>query len=217
MFHYIFLHGFGIGSDRGRIFVNYFKDNYNIEVHSPDLNIPSFAQITYTQSLKVITSLVETISQNNDRKIRFIGSSMGGYLAMRYAQLNPEKVDRLILLGPGIGDIKKRWTNRIGAEAMELWKQNGFWQWTYNIPTKIHYGFIEDGSTHPPFPEFTQPALIIHGTQDELVPIDIIRNYARTRSNVQVKEVQDEHSLSNSAGFVLKELGPFFGLNISCI
>jgi pimeloyl-ACP methyl ester carboxylesterase len=48
---------------------------------------------------------------------------MGAYLALRFAHLYPERVDRLLLLCPGFA-IVERWTFLLGEKAMD-WKMNG--------------------------------------------------------------------------------------------
>ena len=53
-------------------------------------------------------------------KLRLIGSSMGGYLAARYAELFPEEVDRMILLCPGF-NLHERWPHLFGNEELEKW------------------------------------------------------------------------------------------------
>lgn len=132
-------------------------------LHQVDLNNPSFAQLTYTGSLRAMDHYVDTItnstsptlalptiaaaatavtsslpsssspSNNNDIKggdgvrWRLFGSSMGGYLATRWAHLHPHKVDRLVLLAPGF-ELRTRWQHLLGDDAMKQYVADGLAQ-----------------------------------------------------------------------------------------
>jgi len=216
MIHYIYLHGFGSSptSKKGVIFVKYLKEKYNIQLHIPDLNVPSFSKLSCTQALLILDTLIKSIIKNND-KICLIGSSMGGYIATVYAQYNPEKIDKLILLSPAFG-IKDRWLHHFGSAGLENWKQTGFKEFinfATGEPTQVHYKFIEDSETLPPYPNMDHLTLIIHGTNDQVIPIQVIKEYAKTRKNVVVKEVTDDHELLQSVDFIKRELDLFFNLS----
>ena len=64
-------------------------------LHCPDLNQPSFDKLTFDAALAALDELAASHPQE---RWRIVGSSMGGYLAARWAQLNPRRVERLLLL-----------------------------------------------------------------------------------------------------------------------
>lgn len=52
-------------------------------------------------------------------------NSLGGFLAARYAELHPDRVERLVLLCPGF-DRCSRWEKLFGAEALREWERVGW-------------------------------------------------------------------------------------------
>jgi pimeloyl-ACP methyl ester carboxylesterase len=79
-----------------------------------------------SQALQVIdecSNIEESLKIS--RKWRIIGSSLGGYLATRWAQLHPELVDRILLLAPAF-DIPDILQNMLGPAEMEMWEKEGF-------------------------------------------------------------------------------------------
>lgn len=188
---YAYLHGFASGpkSYKGTRLRERFA-TLGVEFELPDLTRPSFEKLTYTAALAAISALGEG-------PWCFIGSSMGGYLAARFAEQHPSRVHRLVLLCPGF-DLVTRWPVLVGTEGMARWEAEGALPLPdrHGIDTPVHYGFLEDARTYPPFPEVPCPTVIIHGTRDEIVPIDSSRSYAGHRPHVQLVEVDDDHGLA---------------------
>jgi uncharacterized protein len=189
---YAYLHGFASGprSYKGTLLRQRLA-GVGIHLELPDLARPSFAKLTYTDALTAIDDL-------GQGPFSFIGSSMGGYLAARWAGQNPDRVGRLLLLCPGF-DLVTRWPLLVGAESMARWSSEG----ALMLPdrdggqTAVHYGFIEDARRHPAFPSVTCPTVIVHGVRDEVVPVESSRVYARTHE-AQLVEVDDDHGLAAS-------------------
>jgi len=150
---------------------------------------------------------------SGDRRWRLIGSSMGGYIAARWAELHPARVDRLLLLCPGF-DISARWPEILGEGAVERWEETG----SHAIADAtgalrpLAWNFHEDARTHPMRPEVQCPTRIIHGTRDDVVPIRLSRSYARDRAGVDIVELDDDHSLAGSLDLVLEQTVEFFEL-----
>ena len=61
---------------------------------------------------------------------------------------------------------------------------------------------MEDGAHYEPAPDFHQPALIVHGTHDTVVPARYSVEYARSHPNVTLRVVESGHELTD----VLEEL-----------
>jgi pimeloyl-ACP methyl ester carboxylesterase len=134
-------------------------------------------------------------------------------VAARWAELHPERVDRLVLLCPGF-DLPARWPAIVGREAMGRWQRDGWLpcQDAHGRWVPVHWGFIEQARRQPAWPQVPCPTLIVHGRYDEIVPIDSSRRYAATRASVELLELDDDHSLTASIGRICDEVARFFEL-----
>ena len=193
-----YLHGFASGpmSRKGQALAERLARR-GVELRLPDLNRPSFSRLTVTGALEAVDELVE--SGPRHAAWRFIGSSFGGYVAARWAELRPERVARLLLLCPGF-DLPSRWPDLLGADELARWERDGALLLPDGAgrPTPVHWGFVQDVRRHPPVPEVPCPTRIVHGTRDEVVPVEGSRRYAADRSGVELVEVDDDHALLES-------------------
>ncbi len=132
-------------------------------------------------------------------RVSFIGSSMGGYLAARWAELNPDRVGRLLLLCPGFG-LNHRWPDLIGRDAFATWQKTGWHPFPNGagIPEDVHFGLIDDAMDHPTYPKVPCPTVIIHGAQDEIVPVESSKTYVQHYPEVELEIVDDDHRLTES-------------------
>lgn len=94
-FQYAYFHGFGSSplSKKGVKLANYMKA-LGITLHMINLSVPSFENLSVTTGLEAFSALDRA---ENDRlgksfKWRLIGSSLGGFQAARWAELNPDRV-----------------------------------------------------------------------------------------------------------------------------
>lgn len=197
---FAYLHGFGSSpmSSKGTLLAERF-DQLGLMLHRPDLNRPSFSQLTFSGGLEAI----DAFAAQSPKPLRFVASSMGGYLGARWSELNPGAVDRLVLLCPGFG-LSERWPKMMGAEAFEQWERTGSFAFEDGAgnPTEVHWGLIEDARTHPSIPEVCCPTTIVHGVHDETVPIQSSRAYVKAHSDVELVEVEDDHRLADSLDII---------------
>ena len=162
-FRYAYLHGFASGSRsyKGVKLAETFA-KYGAELELPDLNNPSFSKLTYSGALEVMDRLH---ARSPDKRWRLIGSSMGGCIATRWAQLNPNAVDRLLLLCPGF-ELPERWRKIIGEEAFQRWQETGEHLFDFREGKKgVWWEFIEDARTHPAIPSAACQTVIIHASE----------------------------------------------------
>lgn len=198
-----YLHGFASspGSRKGVALARTVAERCGIRVHLPDLNNPSFGRLTMTGALARLDDLDREVAP---RKWRFVGSSMGGWLAARWAELNPDRVDRLLLLCPGF-DLAERWPEMLNQRNWRRWRLTGSLPFPDALgrPTPVHWGLVEDARRHPGTPVVPCRTHIIHGTCDAVVPVELTRRYAAAWPDaVSVLEVDDEHPLGESVGLV---------------
>ncbi len=212
-FRYAHIHGFSSSSrsNKGLQLAKAFRRRGH-ELILPELNRPSFTQITYTKALEALDEMDREFSDGKPWRIS--ASSMGAYLATLWAERNPGKVDRLVLLCPAF-ELMERFKEMVGLEAMEKWEREGSLK--LEGPDEslqpVHWGFIEDGRTYPDFAEAPCPTVIIHGRQDPTIPIESSRRYAKSREQVELFEVEGDHSLAGAMDFITAKIFSFFELD----
>jgi pimeloyl-ACP methyl ester carboxylesterase len=101
-------------------------------------------------------------------------------------------VDRLVLLAPAF-DFWTRW-----AESPE-WQSGKLSLFHYGEKRRreVHYGLIEDARGYPAYPDFPQPALVLHGLRDDVVPVEYARRFCASHPNAKLVELDSGHELTN--------------------
>lgn len=198
---YAHLHGFASSPRSKKALV--VRDAFaarGVPLSVPDLNRPSFADLSIDAMLEEITAM-----DTPGDPWCMVGSSLGGFLAARWAELHPDRVVRLLLLCPAF-DIVARWPKIMPDGAMEKWRRTGRYlvEDADGTPTPLHYAFFEQARAQPAFPHPSCPIVIVHGTRDDRVPIESSRAYA-AHPNVRLIEVDDGHDLLASIDVVVRE------------
>ncbi len=210
MYRYAHLHGFASSRlSRKGLELRARLEPDGIDLELLELNLPSFETQTYTEILRALDAFDSRTAEGV--RLRLTGSSMGGYLAARWAELHPDRVERLFLLCPGF-DLPSRWPRLLGEEAMRAWERDGLLEVDDGAGARrpLHWRFVEDSRQHPAFPEVRCPTIILHGSRDEIVPIGQSRDYAAARPHVQLIEVEDDHRLLGSVERIAAEVRRFF-------
>ena len=201
----IYLHGFASGpaSGKAQFFVRQLAE-HGIGVEVPDLAEGAFERLTISGQLAV----VERVARNE--AVSLIGSSLGGYLAALYASRHPE-VERLVLLAPAFQALH-RWPQDLGPDKMARWRESGklaFYNYAEGGERDLNYDFVEDCARYDPAPAFSQPALLFHGTHDDVVLPRYSEEYARSHANVRLRLVASDHQLTGVIGAIWDEARPF--------
>ena len=195
-YRYAYLHGFASSarSHKG-VALQERLAKRGIELWLPDLNRPSFARLSHDAMLQHLDSM----DRLAEAPWRFIGSSLGGWVAARWAELNPTRVDRLVLLCPGF-DLSSRWPLLFGQQAIHDWRATGTMMVpdAVGTPTPLHYEFFAESQRQVAVPEPRQPTLIIHGRRDQVVPFESSERFAKPRTHVTLVAVDDDHGLASS-------------------
>ncbi|HEY9677893.1 MAG TPA: YqiA/YcfP family alpha/beta fold hydrolase [Drouetiella sp.] len=192
----LYLHGFASGPTSTK--ANFFVERLNgmgIETAVPDLNKPTFAEMTLTSQLQIARDCLEKFGQ--DSKSIVIGSSMGGLLATLLAQVIP--LQGIVLLAPGFG-LPRRWSEMLGDDGLDQWKQAGkreVFHYATNTNEFLNYGFITDAEKYSTDGlRVSTPALVFHGTNDETVPVSESQEFHKLNpTNVQLEVLDDDHML----------------------
>ena len=195
MTYYFYLHGFASSprSTKAQFLAQAFQA-LNIPLGSPDLNQDDFYHLTLTRQIEQVRSLLPTSGS-----VTIIGSSFGGLTAAWLGEQCPQ-VDRLVLLAPAF-QFLAHWLPRLGREQIQQWRETrSLLVYHYAQQTKLplDYAFVTDAIRY----DDTQlqrpvPTLILHGRQDDVIPIQASRDYAATRSVVQLIELESDHALGN--------------------
>lgn len=198
-----YLHGFASSSlsAKGQALRKHYATTGRAELHTPDLNYPSFAELTYSGMLAAFDEFDRKLdvleqAEPGSTRWRLIGSSMGGWVAARWAELHPERVDRVLLLCPAF-DFVTRWPELLGAATFARWREQGH----VTLPdatkrmTEVHFELYRDAERQPARPITACPTVVVHGRADTVVPIASSREYAAAHANVELVEVEDDHLL----------------------
>ena len=141
-----------------------------------------------------------------------VGSSLGGWLAARWAELHPDRVHSLLLLCPAF-KMRERWPNLVGPDNFRRWREEGAYPFpdADGVRVPVHFGLMTEAETQPSTPEVPCPTLILHGTKDETVPIALSREYAAKRPDrVRLLEIDDDHRMLSSADLISTQVLTFF-------
>ena len=163
-----------------------------MDVDIPQLDGGDFEHLTLTGQLRVIHETV------GGRPSVLFGSSMGGYLAALYASQHPE-IEKLVLLAPAF-QFPSRWRQRYTEAQLANWKAAGstpVFHYGEGRPMQLGYELMEDSERHPDEPDARQPALIFHGTKDDVVPAEVSLRFAAGHPNAQVQLMESGHELTD--------------------
>jgi pimeloyl-ACP methyl ester carboxylesterase len=207
----VYLHGFASGpmSNKAQFFRARFEE-LGISVEIPQLDEGNFETLTVTGQLAVIGRAVvqnrdRSANQNRDRQgaaadpVTLMGSSLGGYLAALYASRYPQNINRLVLLAPAF-QFPSRWRKRFAGAELAEWQDTGrktFYHYSFKGDRPLGYQFVEDAVQYEDEPDFRQPALILHGTRDDVVPAEVSEQFALHHLNARVCLVESGHELTD--------------------
>jgi len=207
----VYLHGFasGPGSRKGRYFARRLAE-LGIALALPDLNAPTFENLTLSTQLAVIDrTLADTAGP-----VTLIGSSLGGLLSVLQA-IRDRRVERLVLLAPAFRFVE-RWSARLGDEAIRQWRSRG----TLSV---YHYGLREERTLGVAFLEDAArydeeqlvrplPTLLLHGRQDEVIDPASSIAFAASRPWVTLKLLDTDHGMESALDILWQETAAFLDL-----
>ncbi|MGH9557627.1 MAG: alpha/beta hydrolase [Bryobacteraceae bacterium] len=189
----VYLHGFASSplSSKARFFEQRFTAA-GVPFVAPRLDCGEFERLTITGQLEVVDRAVR------GEKVNLMGSSLGGYLAALYAARHPN-VERIVLLAPAL-EFPSRWREKFSLAELDEWKRTGF-RYFYHYGSQserpLGFQFVEDALRYEDDPDFSQPALILHGIRDDVVPAKISVAFAKRHPNVQVRLLDSGHELTD--------------------
>ncbi|MEM9136830.1 MAG: YqiA/YcfP family alpha/beta fold hydrolase [Cyanobacteria bacterium P01_F01_bin.42] len=209
---YVYLHGFASGPEsyKAQFFRQCFQD-LGLTLAIPDFNRGGFQQLTLSRQLQQLEQL------SNSESITLIGSSLGGLTATCFAE-NYSRIKRLVLLAPAF-DFLEHWLPTFPPMALKNWSTGGTIEIFHHGTKKtlpLNYTFVSDLKRYD-----TQvlqrkiPTLIMHGVNDQTIPLSASERYAETREWVNLIRLQSDHSLSNVLDQMWRSLSDFLQLESS--
>jgi pimeloyl-ACP methyl ester carboxylesterase len=204
----VYLHGFasGPGSRKARIFAERCAA-LGVRVTVPDLAEGDFRGLTITKQLQAVERAA------GGTQVILVGSSLGGYLAALYAARHPE-VRKVVLMAPAFG-FARRWAESLGEARLRDWQRTGAMEvmhYASGQMAEIGWGLMEDGRRYEEEPRVEQPALIFHGSNDVVVPLQCSESFAARRPNVTLRVLDSDHELGDVVETIWEESRKFLGI-----
>jgi len=194
---FVYLHGFASGptSRKACFFAEKFREA-GLTLEVPELTPAEaeggFEALTLSGQLRLLDGLI------GGEPCILMGSSMGGYLSAIYAARHAE-VQRIVILAPAFC-MARRWHEAWGPERMEEWRTQGYaevFHYAKQRDERIGYQLMEDAALYPDYPEVTQPALVFHGREDAIVPVEFAREFTGRSPNARLVEFDSDHELTD--------------------
>ena len=143
-------------------------------------------------------AVLETIDEQGPFDV-LIGSSFGGLATANAAAQRPDLDLRLVLLAPAFGypDLVEQ---TLGRDAMETWEQTGnhaFHPPGWEEPVVLEWSFME-AVQELSWPDLIHPTAILHGSQDDVVPLSNSEKASADLDHVSLHVVDDGHRLHQS-------------------
>ncbi len=201
---YIYLHGFASSPKSNK--AEYLRDRFtevNLDLNVLDLNQGNFSRLTLSRQIQ------QTISAFPDSQtpITLIGSSFGGLTAAWVAQ--QQQVEKIILLAPAFG-FPQSWYAKLKPEQIEQWRESDalpVYHYGEGKQVSLHYQFLKDADNYPLSGlKRSLATLIIHGIHDDVVPIQVSRDYASQHSQVKLIELNSNHGLNDVKERIWQEI-----------
>jgi pimeloyl-ACP methyl ester carboxylesterase len=208
----LYLHGFASSPDSTK--ARFFGERlaaHGVTLATPDFNIPDFRTLTMSRMLR---QLSDEIEQQGGR-VSLMGSSLGAALAVLAAGHLPSAVERLVLLAPAVM-FARPGHSLLPPERIVEWQHRGtlpFFHYAYGEERLLDYTFYEDSLRHDAFDvAFEQPTLLFQGLRDAVVDCRTVEQFARTRPNVTLSLLDDDHQLTASLPRMWAAVEDFMGL-----
>ncbi|MFC1728312.1 alpha/beta hydrolase family protein [Nanoarchaeota archaeon] len=176
----ILVHGLSSGKD-GRTFTTLEQtlnekeiSIFRFDLHGHGESEGKFEDVTVSEAVDDILNAIDFLKGLGYSKIGLVGSSFGGISAMGAASKSKD-VFVLALKAPAI-NIKEKGGPNV-EDRLEDWKKKGYSNYVSGSQgkLKLNYTFMEDAEKHNGYDvakDIKIPVLIVHGDQDDAVPIE---------------------------------------------
>jgi predicted esterase YcpF (UPF0227 family) len=209
--NYLYLHGFASSpqSTKAKFMQKRFAE-MGLTLHVPDLNLTDFSTVTLSEQLDYL----DRTYLNNNEPLVVIGSSLGGFLAVQLAAQKTQ-VQKLVLFAPAFG-FSQRIAKALGEENVTKWRQDDireFYHYGLKRNVNLHFNFFVDAQKYSD-EKLTRslPILIFHGIYDDVVPAALSEDFAKMRSQVTLKLLDDDHALGKDLDSIWQDTKHFLSI-----
>lgn len=132
------------------------------------------SQLRIKKCEEQLDAAVRFLTERSMQALGLIGSSFGGFMAILSAPRYPH-LQALGLKCPVV-DFSEVLRLELGADAMDQWKRTDHIPDVFggDLPTPLPYAFFEECLTYNGYNSASRiqaPTLIVHGDQDEIIPV----------------------------------------------
>ena len=205
----LYLHGFASSpqSSKATFLSRKFAER-GVRMLVPDLNQPDFSTLTVTRMLQQ----VEHALASAPGPFVVVGSSLGGFVAVQAALRHPDRITRLVLLAPAL-DFDGNRLSELGDRGLDAWKssnQLAVFHYGYGRTMPLHYDLYADARRYNALEaQILQPVQVFQGRLDTAVNPDTAERWARSRPNVELHMLDDDHQLLKSLEWIWTEMERF--------
>jgi dipeptidyl aminopeptidase/acylaminoacyl peptidase len=164
-----------------------------------------FEEITTFEAVDDIHNAIKFLKESGYIKIGLFGSSFGGMASI----IEAGKTDELYILAlkSPVSDYLGLIHTRENEQDIKRWKEKGVIDVTGvdGETRKLNYSFYEEAEkikAYEAAQKIKIPALIVHGDEDETVPIEQSKRTADSIANCRLEVIEGgDHTYSNSEHF----------------
>lgn len=188
----VYLHGFASGPSGSKgSHCRSWAERRRIAFLAPDLNLPSFEELTVSAQVDLAQSLLKSLKEPPV----VVGSSLGGLVAAA-AVHRGGRVRSLVLLAPAFGFGQRRMNGPEWAEYRSCGEMEVFHH-AYGRTQCLGPALMgdlphwtDDGTWRLPV-----PAVVLHGKRDQSVPLSESEAFVVRNPKARLVVVDDDHGL----------------------
>lgn len=217
----LIIHGFAGGTYDQEVLSNYLELDRHFDVYTftlPGHDKTILNHVTEQDWINKSEKMIEMLINNGYRKIYVVGHSMGGVIAC-YLANNHKEVKKLILAAPAFEvitesgnfiDVVKK-----APELIKSYKFEELFSRIIKIPFKTTKELKRLVNTYGNTPQnINIPTLIIHGTDDKLVPLDssyklLDKLKSKNKKLIVIEGLNHYTFKSIKTDYIIKEIDKF--------
>jgi pimeloyl-ACP methyl ester carboxylesterase len=196
----IYLHGFASSAKNSKAEWLRLKNEKDptVNFYAFDFN-PTPQDFSHMTVTGMVNRLRQYVLDFEIKQPLLVGSSLGGLVALHYTRLF-EGIPQILLLAPAL-----RFNFRNHEESKES-QEKGYrevFHYAFNQNLPLYRSFSVDARQYKDYIQPPVPVTILHGRQDEVVPIRSSRFYEKKYSDqVTLVEVNSDHRMGDQVDLI---------------